>query len=481
MVTLLIIPGGYTYMFNLISFVFSNRTHQERIDAAVHLLDLKATGQAAGVEHIKGVTAVPVLEKVKNFDCTWGEVTDLLHSAHEGLGKDIARRVVKTKQHPFSLAKVNETLEPFDKFLLNNCSNFTEMERFLSPFSKFNKWFAYDFHIFFTYVCGPLCADPESCCPEYWEMMRNFADAVYWLSYSAVTEVTKQAARTSVEKFSEQFLKQFGPRGATHKFHTFQHLPNQLENHGACDQVDAFFGEEHLGFLKKSITTTRLPVDQLATKFLVAHHATCFKKLDDFIPDSKKLLRRFNATGDSVLTSWRTHTFKTRTKTSTNAEHHRMLLCTFIFKHSKLNVAKNELIQCTRIQFFNRVFTSKLFQARGRRKDCFVSVYGITSGVLGQIKDIYRLACPNNIDSARYFCILQKYTTYQIYDKEQKPLVFPVNQFPVLEGEDGDIEVLEFHPRNIFLKACLINRVFKCDPNRSHAILSVQASTEFLR
>jgi hypothetical protein len=194
---------------------------------------------------IKGVTGLTVLHGVPKFSLTWGEATDLLHSAYEGIGKLILEFMVNSKSKPWSFEKLNGAdLEYFDD-IASNANFFSELKRFLTPLPKFGFWKAFDFLIFFLYVSGPMCCEPDEICSEFYDMIVDFSDSVFWLSYAYTSYQSIRYAEKSVATFSENFLKIFGKARATHKFHTFQHLPRLVKEHGPATNIDSFDGETH--------------------------------------------------------------------------------------------------------------------------------------------------------------------------------------------------------------------------------------------
>lgn len=250
------------------------------------------------VDTIQGVKSLTALYGVPRFKYTFGEVTDLLHAAYEGLGKLILQLMVSTKSKSYSFQKLNGAdLEYFDK-IVKDSTFFHELSRVCPTLKTVSYWKAFDFFVFFVFFTGPVCADPEEIGEDYYEMIREFTNSIVWLTYSYPCERSILRAKLAVERFSELFLKNFGTARATHKFHTFQHLPVLVKYHGSATQFDSFQGEGMLGFIKESITTTKATMFHICRHLVLRYHGICFKNFKDMHPDAQKLLSKFHGGTD---------------------------------------------------------------------------------------------------------------------------------------------------------------------------------------
>ena len=289
-----------------------------------------------------------------------------------------------------------------------------------------------------------------------YKVLVYLANAVYYLHYGVQSPSIQQKAKENIKLFSSEYRKYFGKEKCIPKYHWFQHFLEFVLKHGAAFLFDSFLLERFLGFLKRTVKTSRNQQSHVIDHFLLSHHSPLLNNTERFdkLTGGSGARKQIRSMGFdlSYFTNLGSYSLKKLEGLEAQMpdEHVRLV-------REHLKVTNRELFtddmpfeRHSRIGFRNLTLTSKQFSHDGNVRDCYCVLNG---NFPGQIADI----C-NIFGTDLFFIVVQEHKRIPFTTTGGIVLLSPDNQFPVLET---DRKVVYSLNDELFLQKVLLIKDFE--------------------
>lgn len=259
------------------------------------------------------------------------------------------------------------------------------------------------------------------------EVIVHLANAVYLLSCSQQSEVTKADARHNVEQFAEKMMlsKSFGKSEAVHKFHMFQHFPDFVEAHGPAFLWDSFNLEKFLGLVGNGITARVEQGAQVVTNFLLRFHC---KELTGTVSHGPEFDEYLKTSGLRRTFYLEKKCITLKYETCELDEENRRIFDEFLCGRNT-----GALKSVSRVKVRNLILTSSKFTHRGKVNDSYVQ---LNEKYFGRIDEMCEAFVSGNIE---YLISLSLYKKEVLLKETGEVYRFPVNQFPVSPSNERKV------------------------------------------
>ena len=374
----------------------------------------------------KGIKGLPVLRNLPGFDENDAHVADTLHVVAHGVMKNILEVMVNGKlgsAHTF-LASSSHTYEVYHT-MQASMTQVSEADRNSLPLGRYSEWKALDSFLFVMHSVALLCSDETLFkSTAIYKCLVHLANGLYLCHYGRLTEEIINQADQEFQEFGFEFKKIFTKEFCTYKFHLLiYHFTKFLRLHGAAFWTDGFNLERFISQTKKTVTTTRLHMSQIARNFLLKNHASTMLNMESFCEEAKKVL-----SDNGVHTE-----FFAKFSDVVHSKHPDQTIPISLlgritdFMRDRLKIRNPEEIFKVRVTKMTR--KSIIFETEDQKhregtqiNDSYIQVEG---KYFGRLREIIYLP-----ELGKFIFVLKKYDRIYPEDVHGFQIPYPINQFP---------------------------------------------------
>jgi hypothetical protein len=202
-----------------------------------------------------------------NIDMITAFPNDYMHSVCEGVGKKLLK-AFRTGPLPNRLSSTQFALLDADwmKFYGITPQEFSRQPRSLQLLGF---WKATEFRLFLLYVAPailkPIISDNQT---QLWKMYMCFFVSIFSMCHPVMCKTGYEATKNLLKTFIAQSHYVFGEEFVTYNVHSLLHLADDCRQRGPCDEFSCFPFENFLRFIKKTVKSSVLPLNQAVKRIM---------------------------------------------------------------------------------------------------------------------------------------------------------------------------------------------------------------------
>ena len=408
---------------------------------------------------VNGVKGPPSIPPMKKFNIVNSHVPDTLHTVCHGVFRDLMGKIMQGFGKKHTLGKrENHRFQEFDEIRegMTRCS---ETERKCRPLDEYgSNWTAYDEMLFLLHYVALYCSDPELLpSRDVYHVLVHLSNIVYLSHFGRMTtEVIKQV-EDEVAAFSKKVQTVFTVEYCTYKYHTLQHFPDFLRNHGNASWTDGFNMENLNLKLRNMNSAQHQEIEGMVRNFILLHHSTVLQEVSHYSNAVKEIL---HANGvETILFSASLET-KIRKEYSTKPPDYVTKCILDTVESQGLSSRRHAAARMKRLKSIRR--NGMVLEISGLKKrenssvkDCYIQV---NNQHFGKIKEIFAIPKEDDPEENDFIIILKKFKKQIITEVDTGEVwQYPINQFPYLEYPGKHSEFYTFQlRRETFLQKAIV-------------------------